>query len=682
MNQGIPAGNNLGLLTAVESTTASNHATLSNFSLLGSSSNWVSHSTESANPAPIITSFSPASGAVGSSVVISGNNFNTTPANNIVYFGSTRATVTASSTTSITATVPSGASFQPITVMNTSYALMGASQQSFDVKYAGGVLAYTATTDIASINVPKVLTYGDLDNDGRTDLVYTNYSVNSVSVVQNASTSGVISLSAPQVITCGNNPFGVALGDLDGDGKKDMVVANAGSNTLSVYRNTSITGTISFAAPITYNTGFSPRGLTIGDLDGDGKPEIIATTSSSYSLDIFKNQSTIGALAFAAKQSLAVNNPESVIVADLDGDGKQDLAATNGNNNGVTAFLNTSSGSTISFGAAAHFAAGDYTLALVPADIDGDGKLDLAVANRGSSTMSILRNTSSVGALSFAIQQSFTTGSTPFWLNVSDINGDGKTDIVTANQDGNSVSVLLNKSTPGVLSINAKTDYSVGTTPVSVVATDMDGDAKPDIMSANVGGSSISYLRNTQAILPVSGLALAANKKGTGIILNWSTLGESNTNVFDVEKSSDGITFTKIGTVKAAGSSSQKSNYLFEDGRPYAGANYYRLALVDDDANRKFSAVIIIRWQDASELTITLAPQPVISTMNVSINGNSHKGDFIIFNASGRMLKRYPVTAGTSSFQVDRSGMPSGIYFYKFVTETGEIKGSGKIIAN
>src|SRR5471030_1472542 len=75
--------------------------------------------------APTITSFTPASGPVGTSVTITGTNFNATAANNIVFFGATMATVTAASTTSLTVTVPAGATYQPISVLNGATALTG-----------------------------------------------------------------------------------------------------------------------------------------------------------------------------------------------------------------------------------------------------------------------------------------------------------------------------------------------------------------------------------------------------------------------------------------------------------------------------------------------------------------------------------------------------------------------------
>ena len=87
---------------------------------------------------------------------------------------------------------------------------------------------------------------------------------------------------------------------------------------------------------------------------------------------------------------------------------------------------------------------------MTAADVNGDGKPDLIVANDGDSTVSVLLNTTAPGAAtpSFAAQQTFATGSGPISVTAADFNGDGKPDLVVANLNGNTVSVLLNTTAP------------------------------------------------------------------------------------------------------------------------------------------------------------------------------------------------------------------------------------------
>ena len=161
---------------------------------------------------------------------------------------------------------------------------------------------------------------------------------NTISVLRNTSTSGSISASsfaAKVDFATGTTPVSVAIGDVDGDGKPDLVVANYSSNTISVLRNTSTSGSISassFAAKVDFATGTNPGSVAIGDVDGDGKPDLVVANGNN--LSVLRNTSTpgsISATSFAAKVDfdLVFVGPVFVAIGDVDGDGKPDLVAAN-----------------------------------------------------------------------------------------------------------------------------------------------------------------------------------------------------------------------------------------------------------------------------------------------------------------------------------------------------------------
>ncbi|MEA2422598.1 MAG: large repetitive protein, partial [Thermoleophilaceae bacterium] len=194
------------------------------------------------------------------------------------------------------------------------------------------------------------------------------------------------------------------------------------------------------------------------------------------------------AVSFAPHaDSAAGTTPRSVAVGDLNGDGKPDLAVANQDSNDVSVLLNTTvaGAAAPTFATHADFAAHTAPASVAVGDLNGDGKPDLAVANSGSNDVSVLLNTTVAGAAapSFATHADFAAGTTPASVAVGDLNGDGKPDLATANNGSNDVSVLLNTTAAGAAAPTFAThvDFAAGTSPASVAIGDLNGDGKPDL---------------------------------------------------------------------------------------------------------------------------------------------------------------------------------------------------------
>ena len=469
--------------------------------------------------APTVTSVSPLAGNPAAAVTITGTNFNTSAPNNIVYFGATRATVSAASATSLSVTVPSGATYMPVSVENNGCLLTGYSQYPFlptfnNSAFVSGTVNFATKVDFSTASNPYSVVIGDIDGDGKSDMVAVNLSANSVSVYRNTSSSGTItsgSFAAKVDFTTGNSPYAAALGDIDGDGKLDLVVSNNASNTISVFSNTATSGVInsgSFATKVDFTTGTNPNDVAIGDIDMDGKPDLVVANFYSNTISVLRNTATSGISSgsFATKVDFtAPSHPYSVAIGDLDGDGKPDVAIANQGAASVSVYRNTSTSGTITTSSLAtnvDFTVGTSPFSVAIGDLDGDGKMDLAVANNSSNSISVLRNTSSVGSItsgSFATAVSFTTGSSPYSISLGDIDGDGKVDMVTPNASANTVSVFRNIATSGSItsgSFAAKADFATGSSPRFVAIGDLDNDDKPDMAVANLVANTISVLRN------------------------------------------------------------------------------------------------------------------------------------------------------------------------------------------
>ncbi len=273
---------------------------------------------------------------------------------------------------------------------------------------------------------------------------------------------------------------------MDDDGKPELVIANRFSNSLAVYKNISSSGPFSattFDSPVTFTTGSEPYNVTVGDLNGDSKPDLIALNHLSNTISVYQNVSTAGTInasSFATSVTFATGvNPNGIELADIDGDDQLDMVVTNLGGNSVSILRNLSltNISPGSFSPKVDFTTGSGPYLMAIADYDGDAKLDIGVSNSVSNTISILRNTSTAGAItstSLATKVDFTSGTFPLGISTADIDGDGKSEIITGNQNSNSLSIFRNvvgSISPPTITSFAPTSGPVGTS-VTITGTD------------------------------------------------------------------------------------------------------------------------------------------------------------------------------------------------------------------
>jgi hypothetical protein len=178
-------------------------------------------------------------------------------------------------------------------------------------------------------------------------------------------------------------------------------------------------------------------------------------------------------------------HPQAVAVGDFNGDGVPDIATANAGDDSVSLLLGNGAGG---YSAATSFAVGQAPVSIATGDFNHDGKLDIVTADSAGDEVSVLLGD---GAGSFSPAVELTTGADPQSVVVADLNGDSNSDIVTANAADNTVSVLLGDGTGGFA---GHQDFAVGSSPQSVAVGDLDGDGAPDLVTANGGGDTFSVL--------------------------------------------------------------------------------------------------------------------------------------------------------------------------------------------
>jgi hypothetical protein len=332
--------------------------------------------------------------------------------------------------------------------------------------------------DINTGYIPASVAIADLNGDGKLDLVVgNNLGLNVVSVLLG---NGGGAFGAVNQYPTGTNPYGVAVGDLNGDGKPDVVVANSGSNTISILPGTG-TGTLGLRTDIPVGSG--PNAIAVGDLNGDGIPDLVVTNGGNNFVSVLLGNGVGG---FSRSDIITGNQPVSAVIADMNGDGKQDLVVVNRSSNTISVLLGNGAGG---FGAKTDYATATGPNFVAVGDLNGDGVPDVAVAaytSIVSGALSVLLGTGG-GALGPKTDYSLGTGA---WsVAIADLNGDAIPDLAMATYAG----ALVMPGTGGG-AFGAGTNFAVGTEPSWIAIGDLNGDGRPDLVTANYGTSGITIL--------------------------------------------------------------------------------------------------------------------------------------------------------------------------------------------
>lgn len=350
---------------------------------------------------------------------------------------------------------------------------------------------------VGASSSPRHVAIGDVNGDNRPDIITANYGANSVGVSLAGSSGGFAGGATFYATGAGSGPADVMLGDVNGDGQPDIIVGCDGLVGVLLGQ-----GGGRFTAISTYATGSGNHAdaLALGDVNRDGRPDIVMSGFNFNGVGVLLGQAGGRFATVSTYPTGAGSQPFDVVVGDVNGDGWADIITANFGTNSVGVLLGQIAGG---FAAVSTYSngAGIAPQSVSLGDVNSDGRPDIVTASPGSGGVGVLLGLVSGG---FAVVSTYAagTGSQPYDVALGDVNGDNRQDIITANFGTSTVGIFLGQA-GGFAPI---TSYSTGagSYPYGVALADVNGDNRPDIISANPGNGTFSVLLNTGTFTPLA----------------------------------------------------------------------------------------------------------------------------------------------------------------------------------
>jgi hypothetical protein len=333
---------------------------------------------------------------------------------------------------------------------------------------------------------PIAMIAADVTGDNAKELLVANNGDGTLSVLLNSTNFNPAGnpTSTPAL------PTAIAVGDINGDARGDVVLGhgNASSQDVSVLRGL---GNGSFMTPDSFAVGGTVAGIAVRDINGDGKPDVAATVRTTNTLVIMNNNGAAPGVGFASPYTnLSVSGePAAVVLADLNKDSRDDVVMTQYGSQSVAVLLASTTGGTLVTPPNVA-GVGLRPIALTASEVTGDNNLDVVVANFDGNSLSLLRGQ---GDGSFGSVSTIATAEKPTAVAVADMNSDGKPDLLVSNSGRNQIWVLLGR---GDGTFDPAQRLITGAQPWSLLATDLNGDSKPDVAVTNLLDGTVSIFIN------------------------------------------------------------------------------------------------------------------------------------------------------------------------------------------
>ena len=458
----------------------------------------------------------------------------------VVNWNGTPLTTTFVSSDRVTATVPASnltsARTGNITVTNPAPGGGVSNVAFFHVVTPVSSVALTKN-DIAVGHNPMWVTAADFNRDQKLDLAVANFNDNTVSILLG---NGDSTFTLKATLPVGLGPISIAASDFDGDGKLDLAVANQTGNNISVFAGN---GDGTFVAKPVF-ASVQPTWIVAADFNQDGDNDLAIANNIDPTVSVFLGSGDDNFYPTPEAPS-GRQGPIAVAIADFNGDGFADYSELNATDKSVSTALGIGINGTFT-ASTNRPVTGKGASAMVAADFNADGKVDLALTNKTDNTVSILLG---VGDGSFLANPTLTTGTGPNFIVAGDFNGDGKVDLATVNQTANTVSLFLGA---GNGTFQAKSDQATGTSPSAAAVGDFNNDGSLELAVANSTANTVSIMRQA-----VTGASVSFSP--TSLAFSTVLIGKPSPSK-NVVMTNNGTAVLNITSIAASGDYSQTNN--------------------------------------------------------------------------------------------------------------------------
>ena len=316
------------------------------------------------------------------------------------------------------------------------------------------------------------------------------------------------SIAPNQTLTTGKDPVSLAIGDLNGDGLKDIVTADGGASQVSIFLQ-KVDHSFPTVADQILTTGVYPQSVAIGDLNNDGLNDIVAANAESIDhISVFLQKANHTFSAIPDQMLTTENYPESIAIGDLNSDGLNDIAAVHSIAK-ISIFLQKPD-NTFPTSADQKLTGGLNSDSIAIGDLDGDGDNDIIMAaDEQLDQIHIFLQKADHTFPTMADQILKIDATQTFSAAIGDLDGDGDNDIAVSNSvyptDTHQVSIFLQKA-DHTFSTPADQKLPTGELPTSVAIGDLNGDGLNDIATVaySISGFGSVFMQNASHRFPTT----------------------------------------------------------------------------------------------------------------------------------------------------------------------------------